>query len=116
MLHTHQNSRVWDQGPVTIRPLTGLTQHACDAVNEAIRQVPGSWTVEQHDDYDGYLSLLISHESDPNPVTYLISGKIGQIELAQFQHDQLQTVGQFKDIEATVSELVTRLNRCTEGK
>jgi len=112
MIHTGQTNRDWEQGPVTIRALRSLTRQAFEAVRDAICAVPGNWTLEQHADYDGYLSLLVSSEGDSHAAIYVISGRLGQIELARFQDDQLRTLGQFADIEAAIAELINALPAC----
>jgi hypothetical protein len=111
MIHTGQIDRAWEQGPVTIRALRSLTQQAVGTVSDAIAGVPGQWTVEGHDDYDGYLSVLISPEGEADAPSFLISGQVGQIELAQFQGDELLTLGRFEDLEATTVELVRALRQ-----
>jgi hypothetical protein len=108
MIHTDQIDRAWEQGPVTIRALRSLTRQAFEAVSDAISDVPGM-TLERHDDYEGYLSVLISSEAGTDAPSYLISGQVGRIELAQFQGDELHTLGRFEDIEATTAELVRAL-------
>lgn len=113
MIHTGQIDRAWEHGPVTIRALRSLTRQAFEAVADAIGEVSGSWALEQHDDYDGYLSALISPEGDRDAPSYLISGQVGQIELAQLQGDELHTLGRFEDIAATIAELVRALKLAT---
>ena len=110
MIHTDQIDQAWQQGLVTIRPLRSLTEQALEVVRDAIRRVPGDWTFERHDDYDGYLSVLIAREGDLDGPTFLISGQVGHIELATLQDEELHTLGRFEDIEATAAELVSVLN------
>ena len=109
-MHTGQISQAWEQGPVTLRALRSLTPRTLDTVRSAITDVPGLWVVEQHDDYDGYLSILISPETggDDQP-TFLISGTIGQVELAHSQGDELHTLGRFADVDATIAALIKLL-------
>jgi hypothetical protein len=109
MIHTDQIDQAWEQGPVTIRPLRSLTQQAFDAVREAIGGMPGNWTLERHDDYEGYLSILISPESEADVPSFLISGQVGLMEVAKFQGDELHTLGRFESLEATIAELVRAL-------
>jgi hypothetical protein len=116
MIHTDQINQAWEQGPVTIRALRSLTDHAFAAVSDAIAELQGGWTLERHDDYEGYLSLLISPESGIDAPSYFISGQLGYIELAQFQGDELHTLGRFGDIEATTAELVRALQQSAAAK
>jgi hypothetical protein len=109
MIHTGQIHQAWEQGPVAIRALRSLTSEAFRVVADAAGELPGTWRVEQHDDYDGYLSVLICAEGDNNAPTYLISGQVGQIELAQIQGDELHTLGRFENMEAITAELVRAL-------
>lgn len=101
----------YEHSPVTIRALRSLAPQALDEVSDAVRDLPGRWALERHEDYDGYLSLLVSPEGDSDMPTYLISGKIGAIELARFQGEELQALGLFNNTQATIAELVTVLNR-----
>jgi hypothetical protein len=116
MIHIGQINQAWEQGPVTIRALRSLTGDAFQALSDAIAELQGGWILERHDDYDGYLSLLISPTSEINAPTYFISGQLGHIELAQFQGDELHALGRFKDIEATTAELVRALRQSAAAK
>jgi hypothetical protein len=111
MIHTDQLDRAWEQGPVTIRAFRSLTQQAVGSVSDAIAGVPGRWTVDGHDDYDGYLSVLISPEGEADAPSFLVSGQVGQIELANFNGDELHTLGRFEDLEATIAGLVEALRQ-----
>jgi hypothetical protein len=110
MINTGQIYREWEQGPVTIRALRSLTRADADVVVEAVQALGSGWSVEQVDDYEGYLSLLISalDESAAKP-DLLISGKLGQIELAELRGDNLHTFGCFKTIDQAVAKLRTLL-------
>lgn len=99
MMRTVQSDRTWEQGPVAIRPLRSLTSEALKVVANVVCALPGNWGLEHHDDYEGYLSVLISAAGDSDAPTYLISGPVGQIELAKFERDELHTLGRFEDIE-----------------
>jgi hypothetical protein len=106
----------YEHSPVTICALRSLTPQALDAVGDAVRDLPGRWTLERHEDYDGYLSLLVSPEDDCHRSTYLISGKIGDIELARFEDEQLHALARFEDIDATAAELVRLLKQFSAPK
>ncbi len=110
MSHIGQTDRAWEHGPVTIRALRSLTGQAFEAVRVAIAELPGGgWVLDAHDDYDGYLSLLISPERGSDAPSFLISGQVGLMEVAKFQGDELHTLGRFESLEATIAELVRAL-------
>ena len=94
-----------EEGPVAIRPLRSLTSsHAC-VVHQAMDARPVPWRVERHDDYDGYLSIVVSSD-DPNAPTFAISGTVDKIELAEMRDDALQAQGSFGSIDDVVAALI----------
>ena len=106
MMHYSQTHRDLEQSPVAIRALRSLNQSHVDAVCAAIAACPGDWEVECHNDYDGYLSIVVAGRSNSQDATSLISGRLGQIEFSQVHEDQLQPRGEFETIEQVVTELM----------
>ena len=49
--------------------LSSLTRRDADAVRATVRAAASSHTVQEHDDYDGYLSLL-DHTGERDPVFF----------------------------------------------
>src|SRR3954465_5052979 len=100
MIYSGQTNRVWEQGPVTIRALSSLRREASDIVQRAVDAAAPTWSVDQIDDYDGYLSIVVSRiderEQDP---TFLITRRTDLIELARLQADQLQPIATFATVE-----------------
>lgn len=113
MMHNSQTHRDLEQGPVAIRALRSLNQLHVDAVQAAVAACGGDWVIGCHNDYDGYLSIIVER-SDADNSTFLISGRLGHVELGQLIGDQLRQVGEFKVIEQVVTELV-RLCSCSVG-
>jgi hypothetical protein len=111
MIYSGQTNRVGEEGPVTIRALSSLTREASDVVKRGLGRAAPGWCVDEVDDYDGYLSIVVSpideREGDP---TFLISGTAHQIELARLQADQLQTVATFASIEDATAKLIGLLD------
>src|SRR4051794_4957160 len=66
------------------------------------------------DDYDGYLSLVVSRidEQEDDP-TFLISRKTDRIELARLQADRLQTIATFTTVEDATAQLIDPARRVT---
>jgi hypothetical protein len=107
MIYSGHSNRVWEQGPVTIRALSSLTSEASGVVKRAVERAAPDWCVDTIDDYDGYLSIVVSrvdeHEGDP---TFLISRRADQIELARLQADQLRSIATFATIEDATATLI----------
>ncbi len=95
----------FEQGPVVIRPLRSLTSAQAYVVEQAMNALTVPWRVERHDDYDGYLSVVVSSDT-PNAPTFAISGTIDRIELAEVRNDDLQAHGSFSSIDDAVAALV----------
>ena len=77
MMHLRQTNPDLEQGPEVISALRSLTRQQADVITQALSTVPGGWQSECHDDYEGYLSILVSGpEADPESPSYLISGKV----------------------------------------
>ena len=71
---------------------------------------PNICTIYEIDDYDGYLSIVVSrvdeHGGDP---TFLITRRTDQIELARLQADRLHPIARFatfEDATATLTDLL----------
>ena len=111
MIYSGQSNRVWEQGPVTIRALSSLTREASDIVKRAVEGAAPDWCVDEIDDYDGYLSIVVSrrdeHEGDP---TFVITRTADQIELARLQADQLRTIATFATVEDASAGLIGLLD------
>ncbi len=80
-----------------VRALSSLTRRDADAVRATLRAAGSSLAVEEHDDYDGYLSLLLT-AADPNGPSYLVSGRTGAVELAELRGDDMVIIGCFAGI------------------
>jgi hypothetical protein len=104
MVHTTPTHFLLEQGPATVRALRSLSRRDADAVRATIRAAGGEWTVEEHDDYDGYLSLLIAPARDGGPA-YLIAGRTDAVEVAELRSDEMIALGSFPGIGAATAVL-----------
>jgi hypothetical protein len=108
MMNTTQTNRPHhsEQGPVMIRALRSLTREHADVVSQTVNEIAGQWAIELHDDYEGYLSILISSaEPGREGPVYLVSGTHSQIEVNAMDQDVLRRVGCYKTINQAVARL-----------
>ncbi len=100
-----------EQGPTPVRAFSSLTKRDMAAVNAAVRASGGGFAIEEHDDYDGYLSLLLSPGQEGRPA-YLISGRTGAVDLAEIRGDDMIALGSgFASIGAAMTVLRPALER-----
>lgn len=95
---------------MTIRAIRSLNQCHVVAISQAVTTLSAKWSIDQHDDYKGYLSVVISRQNqDGIDLTYLISGSLDQIELAKLHADELTALGCFFTIDDLTAELAKTL-------
>ena len=97
-------------GLATIRALSSLSRREADAVRATVRAAACSHTVQEHDDYDGYLSLLITPTDAARP-SFMVAGRAGAVELAELWADEMMTIGTFASIGAAMVVLRPALER-----
>jgi hypothetical protein len=85
-----------------------------DAVHTTIRVAACSYTVHEHDDYDGYLSLLLMPADRTHP-SFMVAGRTGAVELAELQGDDMASLGTFPSIGAAMAVLRPALERNHPG-
>ena len=94
-----------EQGPVVIRRLRSISMAQAGVIADAVAALPVSWRVECHDDYDGYLSIVVSLDGQDAP-TFAVSGKSDRIELCEIQDDELHARGCFSTADDAAGALV----------
>ena len=85
----------------SIRALRSLTRRDADAVRSTVRAAATGYTVQEHDDYDGYLSLLVT-SADECGSSYLVAGRTGAVDIAQLLDDDMSPLGTFPSIGAAM--------------
>ena len=110
MVQAMRFHRFPDHGTAVIRALSSLTRRDADAVREIVRALGGAFGVQEHDDYDGYLSLLLTPAQETAP-SFLVSGRVGAIDLAEFDDDDMTPLGTFASIGAAMLVLRPALER-----
>ena len=109
-MHSSRSYFDLEQRPVTIRAFRSLTHDHADAVSKVVRPLSGKWSVDCHDDYNGYLLILIlPAQSLGDWLGFLISGTIECIELAELRDEQLIQIDSFTNVGAASAELASRL-------
>ena len=99
-----------EQGPVVIRPLRSMTPAQAELVAQAVAALPTPWRVECHDDYDGYLSVIVS-SAEPDAPTFAISGTASKMSLSEMRDDVLYPQGHFSTVEEAVDALINLQGR-----
>jgi hypothetical protein len=96
--------------PAVIRALSSMRSAEVDLIIDAVADFGDRWIMHTHDDYNGYLFVLIEPTgSDQARPSYLVSGTAGRIELDQVQDDELSALGAFKSVPAAAARLVSLL-------
>ena len=98
----------------TIRALSSLTRRDADAVRATLRASTCSYALQEHDDYDGYLSFLLTPADETRP-SYMVAGRTGAVDLAELQGDDMAALGTFPSIGAAMAVLRPALERQTPG-
>lgn len=94
----------------SIRALSSLTRRDADAVRSTVRAAATDYTVQEHDDYDGYLSLLVTPGDDTGSC-YVVAGRTGAVDVASLQNDDMTSLGTFPSIGAAMIVLRPALER-----
>ena len=72
MVQEFQMHSTHDSTTGLIRALSSLTRRDVDAVHAALRAAACSYAIHEHDDYDGYLSMLITTGDGTDP-SYMVA-------------------------------------------
>ena len=97
-------------GLATIRALSSLSRRDAEIVRATVRAAASCHTVQEHDDYDGYLSLLITPTDDVRP-SFMVAGRSGAVDVAELWGDEMMTIGTFASIGAAMVVLRPALER-----
>lgn len=86
---------------VNIRAISSLSRRDVAAVHATVRAAAMRHTIQEHDDYDGYLSLLITPVNPAHP-SFMVAGKTGAVDLAELWGDDMVALGTFPSIGAAM--------------
>ena len=97
--------------PAPLRAYDSLTQQHMAVVLQAVEAVSGAWQVDQHESYEGCLTILVTAaDSDGEAPSFIVSGRLKHIELARIDgEDDLCECGCFSTIEEATAALVTAM-------
>lgn len=89
-----------NQDAAVIRALSSITLDQADKLTEIIRDAELAWDVQTFDDYDGYLSILLTPliESE-NEKSFSITGKAECLELWQIHGDDFTPLESFDSVD-----------------
>lgn len=93
-----------------IRALSSITLDQADKLTEIIRGAGPAWDVQTFDDYDGYLSLLLTpFIQSENEKSFSITGKAECLELWQVHGDDFTPLGSFDSVDQISARLMELL-------
>lgn len=107
-------SQPFSEQTTRIRALSSLTGRDAASVRAAVRSTGNRYRVEEHDDYDGYLSLLLTPD-EAGRCAFLVSGRVGAVDLAALQGDEMTGLGRFPSVGAAMLALRTALGADASG-
>jgi hypothetical protein len=98
-------------GPAVVRALSSMRVAEIALITDVVADVSDRWSVHTHDDYDGYLSILVEPAGSDHACrpSYLVSGTANHIELDQVRGDKLSTMAAFETMPAAAARLVSLL-------
>lgn len=103
MLNTSQTFINQETLPVAVRALRSITQDQVRTAVQALSAHDDLWIVDQHVDYDGYLSLVITHHV--HIATFVISGTVDRIEIAVLREEELQPLGVYQTFDEALLQI-----------
>ena len=107
MVQTTPLRFLWNQTMPVVPALSSLTRANAAHVRAALAS-RSDYAVEEHDDYDGYLSLLLTPAQDCLPA-YLLSGRLFAVDLAEIRDDEMRPMGTFDSVHAALDVALAAL-------
>ena len=101
-----------NQDAAVVRALSSITLDQADKLTELIRGAEPAWDIQMFDDYDGYLSLLLtSLNQSASQKSFSITGKAARLELWEAQGDDLTPLGTFDSVDQLSVRLMKLLGK-----
>lgn len=114
-----QARRDLDDGRISpIRALHSLTHAQADAVEALLPLLPGAWSAERHEGYDGHLSLMIAPEAgDAAAASLVVHRDEHGLRLDATRWDGWERVGRYDRLEALLDAIlaITRAGHQATG-
>ena len=114
MVQTFPTHQPQASASATIRAFTSLTRRDADAVRNTLRAAACCYSANEHDDYDGYLSMLLTPADEAHP-SYMVGGRTGAVDIAELQGDDMAALGTYPSIGAAMAVLRPLLERNQPG-
>lgn len=103
MMYADPTNREWEWAAI-VRALGSLTDGDVAAIRAAVLAEGGRYWLEQHVDYDGYVSVLVSAKADADRA-FLVSGRRDAVELSAVKGEAIFPLGAFDSVDATILAL-----------
>lgn len=96
----------------TIRALNSITFAQAEIIVQAVRATGPGWDVQTADDYDGYLSILITPDvSADKQTSFFVAGTTQRLELFEAYDDSMTSLASFNDVEGLSVALLNFITR-----
>lgn len=96
----------------TIRALSSITLDQTEIIVQAVRATGRGWDVQTTDDYDGYLSIMVTPSiSADKETTFFVAGTAQRLELFKAYDDTMTSVASFndaKDLSLVLLDIIAR--------
>jgi hypothetical protein len=93
-----------------IRALHSITAAQVDSIEAALRRMPGSWSLDQQDGYDGDLTLILTLLEHPADLSFALWRTPAGYHLTTMRDDEQISCDMFASIE----EVLAQAARSTE--
>lgn len=109
MVYANPMQTHWEQRATIVRARHSLTGRDTAAVRASVRAEGDHYDVEEHVDYDGYVSLLLTARDDVDRA-FLVSGRKHAVTVSAIAGDSLRSLGTYPDVADAMAALQPALD------
>lgn len=111
MMTADQSPRNVANQVTIIRALSSITIEQAEEITRVVRAAGSAWDAQISDDYNGYLGVLVTPNSDgeTRQRSLFVSGTAQRLELFEMCNDDLAPIGIFGDVDSLTARLLSRI-------